>query len=70
MVTEVKGLDHVQVYGVEGRHYGIIMLHMGVAKVTEMKAEFFPPREDIILLNEAPSVFYILVSGSAVGLLF
>jgi CRP-like cAMP-binding protein len=30
-----------------------------------MKAEFFPPREDIILFNEAPSVFYILVSGSA-----
>jgi hypothetical protein len=46
------------------------MLHVGVAKVTEMKAEFFPPREDIILLNEAPSVFYILVSGSAVCLLF
>jgi hypothetical protein len=35
-----------------------------------MKAEFFPPREDIILFNEAPSVFYILVSGSAVRFSF
>ncbi|MCO5570991.1 hypothetical protein L7F22_024722 [Adiantum nelumboides] len=31
--------------------------------VTEMKAEFFPPREDIILHNEAPTEFYVLVSG-------
>jgi len=32
-----------------------------------MKAEFFPPREDIILVNEAPSEFYIVVNGSAVS---
>ncbi|KAH7440648.1 hypothetical protein KP509_03G003800 [Ceratopteris richardii] len=31
--------------------------------VTEMKAEYFAPREDIILHNEAPTEFYILVSG-------
>lgn len=31
--------------------------------VTEMRAEYFPPREDIILHNEAPTEFYILVSG-------
>ncbi|KAG8077394.1 hypothetical protein GUJ93_ZPchr0007g5451 [Zizania palustris] len=33
--------------------------------VSEMKAEYFPPREDVILQNEAPTDFYILVSGSA-----
>ncbi|XP_020587257.1 potassium channel AKT1-like [Phalaenopsis equestris] len=32
--------------------------------VSEMKAEYFPPREDVILQNEAPSDFYILVMGS------
>lgn len=31
-----------------------------------MKAEYFPPREDFILQNEAPTDFYILVSGSVV----
>ncbi|XP_062206354.1 potassium channel AKT1-like isoform X2 [Phragmites australis] len=33
--------------------------------VSEMKAEYFPPREDVILQNEAPTDFYIFVSGSA-----
>ncbi|XP_028548695.1 potassium channel AKT1-like [Dendrobium catenatum] len=32
--------------------------------VSEMKAEYFPPREDVILQNEAPSDFYILVTGT------
>ncbi|CAN6203144.1 unnamed protein product [Urochloa humidicola] len=32
--------------------------------VSEMKAEYFAPREDFILQNEAPSDFYILVTGS------
>ncbi|CAO2204181.1 unnamed protein product [Urochloa humidicola] len=32
--------------------------------VSEMKAEYFPPREDVILQNEAPTDFYILVTGS------
>lgn len=31
--------------------------------VTEMKPEYFPPREDIILQNEAPNDIYIVVSG-------
>lgn len=31
-----------------------------------MKGEYFPPREDVILQNEAPTDFYILVTGSAV----
>lgn len=35
-------------------------------KVTEMKAEYFPPKEDVILQNEAPTDFYILVTGAAV----
>ncbi|KAE9609220.1 putative potassium channel, voltage-dependent, EAG/ELK/ERG [Lupinus albus] len=33
--------------------------------VTEMKAEYFPPREDVILHNEAPTDLYILVTGAA-----
>ncbi|PIN18411.1 K+-channel ERG [Handroanthus impetiginosus] len=32
--------------------------------VTEMKAEYFPPREDIILQNETPTDLYILVNGA------
>lgn len=35
-------------------------------KVSEMNAEYFAPREDVILQNEAPSDFYILVTGSVV----
>lgn len=31
--------------------------------ITEMKPEYFPPREDIVLQNEAPSDIYIVVSG-------
>ena len=33
--------------------------------VSEMKAEYFPPQEDIILCNEAPAMFYIVVNGAA-----
>ncbi|CAN1169202.1 Potassium channel AKT6 [Linum perenne] len=32
--------------------------------VSEMKAEYFPPREDVILQNEAPTDMYFLVSGA------
>ncbi|KAF3446014.1 hypothetical protein FNV43_RR11192 [Rhamnella rubrinervis] len=32
--------------------------------ISEMKAEYFPPKVDIILQNEIPTDFYILVSGS------
>lgn len=31
--------------------------------VTEMHAEYFPPKEDILLQNETPSDIYLLVSG-------
>ncbi|XP_010254477.1 PREDICTED: potassium channel AKT1-like [Nelumbo nucifera] len=32
--------------------------------VSEMKAEYFPPKEDVILQNEAPTDFYVLVTGA------
>uniref|UniRef100_A0A6M2F1P9 Potassium channel n=1 Tax=Populus davidiana TaxID=266767 RepID=A0A6M2F1P9_9ROSI len=32
--------------------------------VSEMEAEYFPPKEDVILQNEAPTDLYILVSGT------
>ncbi|KAI3466821.1 hypothetical protein Pfo_023484 [Paulownia fortunei] len=32
--------------------------------VPEMEAEYYPPREDVILQNEAPTDTYILVSGA------
>ncbi|KAL9268744.1 Potassium channel KAT1-like protein [Drosera capensis] len=32
--------------------------------VSEMEAECFPPKEDVVLQNEAPTDLYILVSGS------
>ncbi|XP_020583593.1 potassium channel AKT1-like [Phalaenopsis equestris] len=32
--------------------------------VSEMKAEYFPPREDVILQNEAPTDFFVLVTGT------
>nr|GME03700.1 potassium channel AKT1-like [Ipomoea batatas] len=35
-----------------------------VDKVSLMKAEYFAPREDVILQNEAPTDLYILVTGS------
>eukprot|EP01018_Ginkgo_biloba_P022521 Gb_14908 [translate_table: standard] len=32
--------------------------------VSEMKAEYFPPKEEVILQNEAPTDFYVLASGA------
>ncbi|PIA45885.1 hypothetical protein AQUCO_01600259v1 [Aquilegia coerulea] len=51
-----------------------IYLFKGVSKdllfqlVSDMKPEYFPPKEDVILQNEAPTDFYLLASG-AVNLL-
>lgn len=42
------------------------MLKYQNLKVTEMKAEYFPPKEDVILQNEAPTDFYIFITGAAV----
>ncbi|XP_050283173.1 potassium channel AKT1-like [Quercus robur] len=38
--------------------------------VSEMKPEYFPPKEDVILQNEAPTDFYILVTGAVELLVF
>lgn len=38
--------------------------------VSEMKAEYFPPKEDVILQNEAPTDFYVLVTGAVDLLVF
>lgn len=32
-------------------------------QVTKMKAEYIPPREDVIMQNEAPEDVYIIASG-------
>lgn len=37
-----------------------------IFQVSEMKAEYFPPKEDVILQNEAPTDLYILVTGTVV----
>ncbi|KAG6537364.1 hypothetical protein ZIOFF_002453 [Zingiber officinale] len=34
--------------------------------VSEMKAEYYPPREDVIMQNKAPTDFYILVTSTTV----
>lgn len=31
-----------------------------------MKAEYYPPNEDVILQNEGPTEMYILVTGAVV----
>lgn len=31
-----------------------------------MKPEYFPPKEDVILQNEAPTDLYVLVTGAVV----
>lgn len=34
--------------------------------VTDLKAEYFPPKVEVILQNEIPTDFYIIVSGTMV----
>ncbi|GFP92656.1 potassium channel akt1 [Phtheirospermum japonicum] len=34
--------------------------------VSEMRAEYYPPKEDVILHNEAPTDFYIVATGAVV----
>ncbi|XP_020596409.1 potassium channel KAT3-like [Phalaenopsis equestris] len=41
-----------------------VSFHFIFQVVTEMQAEFFPPKEDVILQNESPNDLYILVSGA------
>nr|XP_043639881.1 potassium channel AKT2/3-like [Erigeron canadensis] len=47
-----------RVYLFEGVSREILLL-----LVADMKAEFIPPREDVIIQNEAPDDVYIIVSG-------
>ncbi|CAN1238897.1 Potassium channel KAT3 [Linum grandiflorum] len=37
--------------------------------VSEMKAEYFPPKVEIILQNEIPTDFYVLISGAVVSII-
>lgn len=41
-----------------------------VQLVSEMKAEYFPPKVDIIIQNEVPTDFYIIVSGAVDVLIY
>ncbi|KAK9043824.1 hypothetical protein V6N11_072152 [Hibiscus sabdariffa] len=53
-----------------------VYLFHGVSKdflfplASEMKPEYFPPKEDVILQNEVPTDFYILVTGAVDLLVF
>lgn len=38
-----------------------------ISKVPEMEAEYFPPKQDVIFQNEAPTDLYIIVSGAVVS---
>ncbi|GAB4837568.1 hypothetical protein Ancab_002418 [Ancistrocladus abbreviatus] len=61
-----SSISHYLFYGLLDQVY----LFRGVSDdllfqlVSEMKAEYFPPREDVILQNEAPTDLYVLVSGA------
>lgn len=46
--------------------FRVLVLDHSILQVSEMKAEYFPPREEIILQNEAPTDLYILVNGAVV----
>ncbi|XAR56341.1 hypothetical protein NMG60_11036789 [Bertholletia excelsa] len=41
----------------------LLLLLWVIKQVADMKAEYIPPREDVILPNEAPDDVYIIVSG-------
>ncbi|CAN4119912.1 unnamed protein product [Withania somnifera] len=62
-----SGISHYLFYSPADKAY----LFRGVSNdllfqlVSEMKAEYFPPKEDVILQNEAPTDLYILVTGAA-----
>lgn len=41
----------------------VVCLIFLIAQVADMKAEYIPPREDVIMQNESPDEVYIIVSG-------
>lgn len=45
----------------------LIVIINFVYKVSDVEAEYFPPKEDVILQNEAQTDLYVLVSGSVVS---
>ena len=47
--------------------FGIMIPVLIFLQVSEMKVEYFPPKEDVILQNEAPTDFYILFTGAVVN---
>ncbi|KAJ6381856.1 hypothetical protein OIU77_030503 [Salix suchowensis] len=61
-----SSISHYLFYSLVDKVY----LFLGVSNdllfqlVSEMKAECYPPKEDVILQNEAPTDFYILVTGA------
>uniref|UniRef100_A0A6N2ML93 Potassium channel n=1 Tax=Salix viminalis TaxID=40686 RepID=A0A6N2ML93_SALVM len=61
-----SSISHYLFYSLVDKVY----LFRGVSKgllfqlVSETKAEYYPPNEDVILQNEAPTDFYILVTGA------
>ncbi|XP_010546590.1 PREDICTED: potassium channel AKT6 [Tarenaya hassleriana] len=61
-----SSISHYLFYDIVDKVY----LYQGISNdllfqlVSETKAEYFPPREDVILQNEAPTDFYILVTGA------
>ncbi|CAI0416760.1 unnamed protein product [Linum tenue] len=65
---DLHAVNHYLFYSLVDRVY----LFRGVSNdllfqlVSEMKAEYFPPKEDVILQNEAPTDMYFLVSGVVV----
>ncbi|CAI0444456.1 unnamed protein product [Linum tenue] len=65
---DLHAVNHYLFYSLVDRVY----LFHGVSNdllfqlVSEMKAEYFPPKEDVILQNEAPTDMYFLVSGAVV----
>ncbi|KAJ1438273.1 RmlC-like jelly roll fold [Sesbania bispinosa] len=69
-ITDIEGLQQQEIIDSLPKaiqssisHY---LFYSLVDKVMEMKAEYFPPKEDVILQNEAPTDFYILVTGAVV----
>ena len=41
-------------------------MQLGESQVSEMTAEYFPPKADIVLQNETSTDCYIIVSGAVV----
>lgn len=56
----VSFLEHLSLFHLMLIQYAVLK------KVSEIEAEYFPPKEEVILQNETPTDLYILVSGVVV----